>query len=137
MVELSSSFETESELVDRDHRRLVDMVNHIIDAIKDDRAGECAFLVPDFVAFARQHFSREEVFLARIGYPDLKKHQDHHRALDDKMDSLLELAETAGETPLAGESLQKDLVFFLMDDVINADLDFKSFVENKEDPPDA
>ncbi len=91
--------------------------------------------MPDFVAFARRHFSRQEVFLARIGYPDLIKHQDHHRALDDKMKSLLELAKTAGETPLAGESLKKDLVFFLMDDVINADLDFKSFVGGKEDPP--
>ncbi|MBL6927605.1 MAG: hemerythrin domain-containing protein [Rhodospirillales bacterium] len=129
MVDLSSSFETECEIIDRDHRRLVEMVNAIVAAIDGDHATECATRVPKFVKFAKQHFVREEAFLADIGYPETQKHHDHHRALDGKMATILGLAAKAADNQLAREALKKDLVFFLMDDVINADLDFKPFIK--------
>ncbi len=134
MVELSPSFETECEMIDRDHQRLIDMINHIGGAIDDDKAEECAVLVPEFVAFAKRHFAREEALLASLGYPDMKKHQLHHRSLNEKMDSLLELSKSAPDNPLARETLRKELVFFVMDDVINADLDFKAYVAGKKAP---
>ncbi len=131
MIELSTSFELACEIIDRDHRKLIDMVNAMVDAMAAGRAAECADLAPDFVSFAKQHFAREEALLSKVGYPGAKNHQEYHRSLDDKMDTILSLAESAGDNALARESLEKELVFFLMDDIINADLEFKAFVEGK------
>jgi hemerythrin len=132
MVELSKSFEMESEVLDRDHQHLLGQINHIIEIIDGKQAGECALLAPDLVKFAKQHFAREEALLAKVGYPDVQKHVEHHRDLDHKMETILELASMADSNQLAGEKLKSALTFFLMDDIIDADLDFKAFV--KDDP---
>ena len=130
-VELSSSFELECDLLDQDHKRLVDMVNEIVKEIDAGNAGACKKLVPAFIDLAKRHFDREEAFLDKIGYPDVDQHHEHHHSLDEKMDHMLAFAETAADNELARESLKKELVFFVMDDVITADMDFKSFIKEK------
>jgi len=131
MVELTSSFMLDYEALDRDHQRLADLVNQIVEAIDGDDGAKCEDLVNDFVKSAKSHFAKEEALLVKVGFPNVKKHHDHHENLNTKMDHLIEFAKMAGENQLARESLRKELVFFLMDDVITADMDFKSFIEEK------
>ncbi len=130
MVEITRSFEIEVELIDNDHRRLVEIINEITQAIDDDQPEECARLVPDFVAFTKRHFAREEALLEKNGYPQVDKHRRHHASLDDKMKTMEALALNVADSPAARDTLRKELVFFLMDDVINEDMDFKNFLVN-------
>ena len=130
-VELTSSFLLDYESLDRDHQHLADIVNQIVKAIDDDEAEKCEGLVYDLVKSSKEHFSNEEALLVKVGYPDVKKHQDHHKSLNTKMDHMIEFAKMARENQMARDSLRKELVFFLMDDVITTDLDFKNFVEEK------
>ena len=130
-VELSSSFELECDLLDQDHKRLVNMVNEIVKEIDGGNARACKEMVPAFIDLAKRHFDREEAFLNKIGYPDVDQHHEHHHSLDEKMDHMLAFAETAADNELARESLKKELVFFVMDDIITADMDFKSFIKEK------
>ncbi len=132
MVEITQSFKIEVETIDADHRRLVEIINEITDAIDDGRAGECAELVPNFIEFSRQHFEREEALLAKHDYPLAEKHREHHDDLDVKMENIAALAKRAGDSPPAAQALRKELVFILMDDVINEDLAFKSFLLQAE-----
>ena len=130
MLELTESFLLESEILDKDHQQLADILNKIVRAIDDGNAGECKRLVPEFVQAAKTHFAKEEALLVKIGYPNVQKHQDHHRGLNDKMEHMLEFGQMAEENELARESLRKELLFFLMDDVITTDLEFKKFIED-------
>ena len=130
MVEITRSFEIEVELIDNDHRRLVEIINEITQAIDDDQPEECARLVPDFVAFTKRHFAREEALLEKNGYPQVDKHRRHHASLDDKMKTMEALALNVVDSPAARDTLRKELVFVLMDDVINEDMDFKNFLVN-------
>ncbi len=131
MVELTPSFLLEYEALDQDHQRLADIVNQIVKAIDDGEAEKCEDLVIALVKSARSHFAKEEALLVKIGYPNVEKHQDHHRSLNTKMDHMIEFAKMAAENQMARDSLRKELVFFLMDDVITADMDFKNFVAEK------
>ncbi len=131
MVELSSSFELEFEALDQDHRKLVDMVNRIVEEIDNDNARACKGLVPEFVSFSKQHFAKEEALLVSVDYPDVESHRQHHLDLHDKLDHMLEFAKMAEENEMACESLKKELVYFIMDDVITADLEFKEFLASK------
>jgi hemerythrin len=128
MVEITRSFEIEVDIIDSDHRRLVDIINEIIHAIDGGQPEKCLDLVPGFVDLAKQHFKREEALLAKYDYPDTEKHHIHHASLNDKMETMLVLAEKAATSPAAGVTLRKEMIFFLMDDVINEDMDFKSFL---------
>jgi len=137
MVELTSSFLLESDALDEDHQKLADMVNQITQALDDGRAEECEALVSKFIRSTKAHFGREEALLIKAGYPNVKSHQDHHKGLNIKMEHMLEFAKMAGENEMAGESLRKELVFFLMDDVITTDMEFKNFIEQKATPDKA
>jgi hemerythrin-like metal-binding protein len=131
MVELTPSFLLEYEALDRDHQRLADIVNLVVKAMDDDEAEKCEALVVDLVKSAKSHFAKEEALLVKIGYPNVEKHQDHHRSLNNKMDHMIEFAKMARENQMARDSLRKELVFFLMDDVITTDMEFKNFVTEK------
>ena len=131
MVELTSSFELDVEQLDEDHRSLVEKVNRIVEEIDNGNLTICKSLVSDFVKSTMQHFSREENLLAKAEYPEIQEHSKHHRDLYERMDHILEFAEMASETDAARESLKKELVFFIMDDIINEDLKFKSFLREK------
>lgn len=132
MAELSKSFEMECEILDRDHKELMQQIDKIVAAIDGEDGERCANLTPVMIKFAKQHFSREEALLTKVGYPDVAKHVAHHLNLDHKMETILELAAMADENPLAGEKLKSALKFFLADDIIDADLDFKTFVKDRE-----
>ena len=131
MVELTPSFLLESEALDRDHQQLADIVNQIVKAIDDDEAEKCTTLVTDFEQSAKLHFANEEALLVKAGYPNVKRHQDHHKSLYTKLEHMIEFAKMAGENQMARDSLRKELVFFLMDDVITSDMEFKTFIEKK------
>ena len=136
MVEITRSFEIDVEMIDSDHRRLVDIVNEIVQALDDGKPEKCPTLVPEFVGLAKRHFNREEALLAKYKYPEAEKHSQHHAGLNDKMETMLALAKNAVESPPARDALRKELIFFIMDDVINEDLDYKSFIvaaTSKED----
>ncbi len=132
MVELSETFVLECEELDKDHRRLVEMVNEISATVDDGHYQDCAKQVAEFVAFTKDHFRREERLLTRAGYPDVGKHGRHHARLDEKMDHIVEFAAQAETNEMARESLKKELIYFVMDDVITSDMDFKTFMANKQ-----
>ena len=131
MVELSETFLLESETLDKDHQTLVEMVNEISDLLDSGETGNCKTKVLEFINFAKAHFGREEQILNKAGYPNVAKHQKHHKDLDRKMEHMLEFAGLVNVNEIARESLKKELVFFVMDDVITTDLDFKNFINSK------
>ena len=130
MVELTKTFVLECEELDRDHKRLVEMVNDITKDIEKGETEHCSSKVLSFVNFAKAHFFREEKILKEAGYPDLEKHHEHHKKLILKMEHIQEFAASAKTNKIARSSLKKELVFFLMDDLITTDLDFKSYIDS-------
>jgi hemerythrin len=128
MVELSDTFLLESETLDEDHRLLVEMVNEITKMLDSGETANCKTKVLEFINFAKAHFAREEQLLNKVGYPNVSKHQKHHKELDRKMEHMLEFAGLVTVNEMARDSLKKELVFFIMDDVITTDLDFKNFI---------
>ena len=128
MVQLSETFLMESQALDKDHQRLVEMVNDITQMLDGGEIENCKTKVLNFVKFVKSHFAREEQLLNKVGYPNVDKHQKHHKELYPKMNHMLEFADMVAVNAQARESLKKELVFFVMDDVITTDLDFKKFI---------
>jgi len=136
MVKMTPSFELEIKALDDDHQALMDLANRIIEILDGStvEAADCQPLVAEFVKLSKQHFAREEVLLTKSGYPNVEKHHDHHRSLYGKMDHMIEFAAMAAENPLARDSLKKELRYFLLDDVITADMEFKDYVKDHQPP---
>ncbi|MDP6351860.1 MAG: hemerythrin domain-containing protein [Alphaproteobacteria bacterium] len=131
MVELTPSFKVGNDRIDDDHRHLLDIINHIVETLDAPEPADCASMVSDFVALAKTHFEREEAFMKTVDYPDMAELHDQHQALYDKLDTMVHLSTNARDNKLARESLRREMVYFLMDDVINEDLNFKQFLADK------
>ncbi len=80
-LEWTPSMETGIDVVDRQHRELVDQVNRLVEAM---RAGKGRQVVGDILSFlgryAVEHFQTEERIMERGGYPDLERHRQVHEA---------------------------------------------------------
>ena len=134
MVEITNSFELDYLPIDNDHKVLVEMLNELLELIDHHNCRDCDTKVPEFIDFAKKHFVREEAILKKIGYPEAENHGKYHKELDGRMDQMVELSKAAATNKLASENLRKELVFFVMDDVINADLDFKEYLGTDTSP---
>ena len=128
MVEISSTFELEYAPIDDDHKHLAEIVNEIVDALDAKDLALGAELMRKFVDTTRTHFTDEEALLTRHKYPHIDEHKAHHAMLVHKLESLKDMSEKVAANTHAAESLRKELIYFLMDDIINEDLNFKKFI---------
>jgi hemerythrin len=129
-VEMREAYKTGNDVIDEDHRRIIDIINEINDSIEDEQFETCKKLFDSFINVAKHHFHREEKILSEAGFPRLKEHVKYHKELLKKSDETKRLCTDITDR----EQLQKcfgELVGFLIDDVVRGDMDFKSFLVEK------
>lgn len=70
------------EVLDNDHKKLVDMVNRLFDGIQAGQGKEAVGQILDgLIAYTVEHFKREEDFFAQTGYPGSAEHKAIHADL--------------------------------------------------------
>ncbi len=120
------------EMVDSDHRHLIDLINAFEAAIvgKIDHK-KVARVLLGLVEYTGEHFAREEELQLAIRYPYHESHRRSHR------DVLRKLSEIVGEYTKAPEGptrdrMVRDLTAFLkewlVDHIIQSDLRMKPYV---------
>ena len=109
-MEWSASLETGVPEMDRQHRRLVDLVNQLHEAMKSGQgATQVDTVLNGLVAYTRTHFQDEENLLRQRGWSGLPGHLQLHQGL------LRQLA-TFVEAHKAGKRISTlDLSTFLKD----------------------
>ena len=70
------------DVIDEDHKRLVDLVNELHRSITSQAGAEVSVAIFDRLADAtRFHFAREEALLDETGYEDTAEHKRGHHDL--------------------------------------------------------
>ena len=126
--EWMETFELGVPEIDGDHKSMLDLMKAVRGAAgSEDRAG-CEKYVSRLLDHARSHFKREEAFLKRHGYAEVKKHAGYHEVLLQRAAAVAKACRSV-ETP--GEYLKccEELMSFLVDDVVRGDLKLKSFLQ--------
>lgn len=78
------------ELVDGQHRRMLEMINLLHSALVNKGASEVVSQVITQVAeYSREHFLAEEALMDRVSYPGLVAHRKHHGAMIKQLTMLL------------------------------------------------
>lgn len=77
-----SSFDTGVAAFDKQHLRLVDIINNIYRAIKENRAqNELESILNELVDYTVYHFDSEENAFKKFNYKDYDRHKSIHEAL--------------------------------------------------------
>ena len=77
------------EVIDKDHRLLVDLLNLLDEAVADGQGKETTGSVLNSLSdYTEYHFSREELMLKACNYPDLERHIQAHDALKARVNEV-------------------------------------------------
>ena len=107
-------YETGIQSIDNDHKRLVEMIDSLFDAMSKGEAKEAiGEIVDGLIQYSVVHFNREEVYMKTTGYKDFNKHKAVHDSFTEKVKGFRKSLES-GQFNITVE-----VVSFLRDWLIN------------------
>jgi hemerythrin-like metal-binding protein len=106
------------ESIDTQHRQLADTISRLEASITTDTQNkEMGRALKFLVDYTNSHFSDEELYMQKVGYPAFDRHKTLHKDLTQKlMDVLLKLKNEGTIQP-------RELIDFLIDWLLNHILD--------------
>ena len=114
---------------DNEHKKLVDMVNNLYDAIKVGKANAViGKILDDLIAYTGTHFSAEERLMQQYGYPGTAKHKAEHAAL---VKQVLDIQKNFKEGKALPQNLLQFLKDWLMKHILGEDKQYTSFFIGK------
>ncbi len=85
MITWSDNMSVGNMMIDQQHKRLVEMVNTIYQAISQGKGDEVMNdTLSGLITYTKNHFIQEEKFMQQIGFPGLAAHQKIHQDLTAK-----------------------------------------------------
>jgi len=85
-LEWKSEFALDLPDIDRQHKRLVDILNRLHDAmIQGAPPASLHQILNDLISYTRSHFVDEERAMERARYPQLAAHRREHEELTEKV----------------------------------------------------
>jgi len=88
---------TGSTLIDGDHRKLIGLVNALFETMESGQGnGHMSKAMNDLIAYAGEHFAREEVAMERIHYVAALAHQAAHIRLLKQIVELKAMLDAGG-----------------------------------------
>ncbi|MES9887358.1 MAG: bacteriohemerythrin, partial [Candidatus Sedimenticola sp. 6PFRAG1] len=118
-LQWSSSLDTGVDVIDEQHKRIVQYINDLYDA-QTSGSGNVAEVIEDLVDYTVSHFAFEESLMEQAGYPFLEPHKKVHALFIKKVTVFVERFK-AGED-VAGELLSM-LQRWLVNHIRNEDGD--------------
>lgn len=114
---------TGSPLIDGDHRRLIDLVNAFFQSMQSGQdGGGVSKAMNDLVAYAGEHFGREEAEMQRTQYFAELAHRAEHSKLLKQLLDLKKMLDAGGRmnNPAVADFLSQ----WLRDHILTADMKF-------------
>ncbi|CCQ72425.1 bacteriohemerythrin [Magnetospira sp. QH-2] len=89
MIDWNPDFELGDDLIDSQHRQLLDLANFLIDAVdqhKEEQILKQAF--DALLLYTQQHFKDEELLFEQRGCSKLEEHRKQHHVLEGEVRAL-------------------------------------------------
>jgi hemerythrin len=65
--------------IDAQHRKLVDLLNHLNDSMMQRKGHQVlGYVLEELVSYTKTHFSHEERLMQAYGYPEYQRHKAEH-----------------------------------------------------------
>lgn len=83
------------ELIDSEHKHLFELGEEAFSFAESDKKVEkIRHIVPELYKYMKTHFENEEKYMAKIQYPNLEVHKQHHKDIIHTMNKFLKSVPT-------------------------------------------
>lgn len=130
IIEWSPEFSVNIGIIDEQHKKLVDTINVLHDAMKKGRSKNAMADVFDrLTEYTTTHFATEEQYMTKFSYPDYPLHKKEHDLCISRVSTFKEKFDT-GKAVLSIE-----LIMFLVDwlhkHLLDMDKKYSKFFNDK------
>lgn len=131
LIEWSADLSVGIDSIDEQHKKLVNMINALNDAMLTGSSNELlGKIFTGLAAYTQKHFAYEENMFAEYGYADSEKHKRQHSEL---IAQVVELKQNFIENPQA--TITTDLMQFLKrwltNHIMKTDKEYTEFLLSK------
>lgn len=114
--------------IDAEHRKLLDIVNRMHEAVGSGRGAEVmGGILAETAEYAKFHYAHEEKEMQQLGYPGLAEHKREHAKSISALDAMIR-EHAQGANSLSPEKVLHNLNFFFVDHFMDADSKFKRYL---------
>ena len=136
-AELSENLLTGNEMIDSQHKELIDKINAVLKSCEQSNDKVVAVNTLDFLEeYTNYHFSAEEQLQREIDYPGFVKHKAQHDAFKQTIADLQDmLQEEEGPSPAFVAKVQEKVVEWLYVHIEGFDrsvAEYKNMRDNNE-----
>lgn len=136
-AEFDETLVTGNEMIDSQHKELIDRVNQLLESCEDLKGKVKAVKMLDYLLdYTEFHFSAEEKLQEEIAYPGIAEHKVKHAEFKQAVKELQEmLEEEEGPTDAFVAQVQKNVVDWLFAHIKGFDrsvAEYKYMAENGE-----
>ncbi len=132
LLSWGSLFETKITEIDNQHKRLVDLLNQVHDAVRNNKGEEIMNkALSDLVNYTKSHFATEERLMSQHGYPDYNNHKKEHEALGEKVQEFQQRYAKSSKDPLLVQELSIFLKGWLTNHIVGSDKKYAPFLKGK------
>ena len=114
-AEFDESLVTGNEMIDAQHKELIDKINKLLDSCETSKDKVVAVKTLDYLAdYTEFHFGEEEKLQEEISYPGIKEHKAKHEELRRVVADLHEMLEDQeGPTDEFVDQVRKQVIEWL------------------------
>ena len=119
------------DLIDKQHKKLVEMINELYSAFISGNAQEKApEIVNEMIKYTDYHFKTEEAFFEKYNYPEIDVHKAIHKSFVDKVLEVQEGLESKKVT--VSYDIMNFLRKWLLEHILQEDKKFGSFFKDRD-----
>ena len=124
------SYSVNVKEIDRQHKKLFDMLNRLLEAMKERKGKEVVgSIIREMESYTVLHFGVEEGYMKQYEYPDYQQHKSEHEKFISKLASFKENLKS-GKITLTMEVMQF-LRDWLSNHILKTDKRYSAFFNEK------
>ena len=130
MITWKKEYSLNNQVLDEQHKKMVKMINDlhdIMEGTKDKTALDA--VMKELSDYTFYHFSYEESYMEKIGYPELEKHKECHAELVHDVHEIFN--KMYGEHKVSTDEIYKFLKNWLVDHIQEKDQKIRAFTESQ------
>jgi len=125
----NDSYSVKVKQLDDQHKKLIDLINQLYDAMKVGKGSEVIGpVLKSLITYTQTHFSTEEQLMKLHGYPDYDAHKNEHNQLVAQV-SDIKKGMDAGKMPLT-QNVMNFLRDWLIKHIQGDDKKYGPFLNN-------
>lgn len=135
-AEFDESLVTGNELIDGQHKELIDKINKLISCCEDGGGKLEAIKMLGYLAdYTEFHFAAEEELQEKISYPGLAEHRQKHEEFKKAVEELHEmLFEQEGPTEAFVQAVQHNVIEWLYGHIKGFDCSVAAYMHMGSNP---